>query len=518
MKTRTHLAIVAGTALALSQAALAQTFPQAFDDIATLGAQDWFTVNHSEPIGVIGYFQGNTGVFTPQASPGYLGVNFNSGAGTATLNTWFGTPALNLANGQHFTFWTRTVTGNIYPDRLQVRMSTNGFSTSVGASSTDVGDFTNLLLDINPTLVVAPNAGAFPETWTQFDITISGLGAPTVGRLAFRYFVTSGGPAGANSNYIGIDEATYNGTIAVPPTGACCREDGTCALLSATACTGNFGIYRGDNAPCATANCPPAFGYTGDDATVSNEVGDTIATAALINGTGQQLKYIHGYVALGDRADIYKFTICDRATFAATTVGNGNSLDTELALFDSTGKGLTFDDDTGVGTVQASAQSLITGAFVPANGAYYLAVSTFNNTLAAPILAQDSTGAAIWTEPSPANGTTGGPGWPEWAPNGPSTSKILATNSAIAWNIDPDVLGSYTVALTGACFLGGSSCYANCDGSTSNPLLTANDFQCFLNKYASGDSYANCDLSTSNPLLTANDFQCFLNSYAGGCS
>ncbi len=63
-----------------------------------------------------------------------------------------------------------------------------------------------------------------------------------------------------------------------------------------------------------------------------------------------------------------------------------------------------------------------------------------------------------------------------------------------------------------------TSCYPNCDQSTSSPLLTANDFQCFLNEYAAGSSYANCDASTSVPLLTANDFQCFLNAFAGGCS
>jgi endonuclease/exonuclease/phosphatase family metal-dependent hydrolase len=62
------------------------------------------------------------------------------------------------------------------------------------------------------------------------------------------------------------------------------------------------------------------------------------------------------------------------------------------------------------------------------------------------------------------------------------------------------------------------SCYPNCDGSTTTPLLNANDFQCFLNKYAAGDSYANCDGSTTPPVLTANDFQCFLNAYAAGCS
>ncbi|MBX3376317.1 MAG: hypothetical protein KF678_04865 [Phycisphaeraceae bacterium] len=66
--------------------------------------------------------------------------------------------------------------------------------------------------------------------------------------------------------------------------------------------------------------------------------------------------------------------------------------------------------------------------------------------------------------------------------------------------------------------VGTGGCYANCDQSTGSPLLTANDFQCFLNTYAAGASYANCDGSTGSPALTANDFQCFLNKYAAGCS
>jgi hypothetical protein len=61
----------------------------------------------------------------------------------------------------------------------------------------------------------------------------------------------------------------------------------------------------------------------------------------------------------------------------------------------------------------------------------------------------------------------------------------------------------------------GIACYPNCDGSSGTPLLTPNDFQCFLNAYASNLSYANCD-STGG--LTPNDFQCFLNSFAAGCS
>lgn len=60
-------------------------------------------------------------------------------------------------------------------------------------------------------------------------------------------------------------------------------------------------------------------------------------------------------------------------------------------------------------------------------------------------------------------------------------------------------------------------CYANCDESTTAPVLNSNDFACFLNLYASGSPRANCDGSTVAPVLNSNDFACFLNRYAAGC-
>jgi subtilisin-like proprotein convertase family protein len=63
-----------------------------------------------------------------------------------------------------------------------------------------------------------------------------------------------------------------------------------------------------------------------------------------------------------------------------------------------------------------------------------------------------------------------------------------------------------------------TSCYANCDGSTVAPILNANDFTCFLNKFAAGDPAANCDGSTAAPTLNANDFTCYLNKFAAGCT
>jgi hypothetical protein len=64
---------------------------------------------------------------------------------------------------------------------------------------------------------------------------------------------------------------------------------------------------------------------------------------------------------------------------------------------------------------------------------------------------------------------------------------------------------------------GTASCYPNCDGSTAAPVLNVQDFSCFLNRFAAGDSYANCDGSAAPPVLNIADFSCFLNAFAAGC-
>ena len=60
-------------------------------------------------------------------------------------------------------------------------------------------------------------------------------------------------------------------------------------------------------------------------------------------------------------------------------------------------------------------------------------------------------------------------------------------------------------------------CYANCDGSTAPPILNVNDFICFQQKFAAGDTYANCDGSTATPILNVNDFICYQQRFAAGC-
>jgi hypothetical protein len=93
-----------------------------------------------------------------------------------------------------------------------------------------VGDFTTLLLDINPTLA----SGGYPEVWTQYTVTISGVAAPTQGRFAFRYYVNDGGPAGNNSNYIGVDLFEYTASAGQQASIELTKTVGTVAGVCAT--------------------------------------------------------------------------------------------------------------------------------------------------------------------------------------------------------------------------------------------------------------------------------------------
>lgn len=194
---------IAGLAAAcVFGAAGGQQLSENFSNIAALPGAGWVFTNNSAPAGVTSWFQGNTGVFTAQAGApdSYAAANFNAAALGGNISLWALTPTLtNLQNGVTVSFFTRTETSAPTPDRLEVRLSLNGASSNVGATDSSVGDFTTLLLTVNPTQA----AGGYPTAWTQFTATLSGL-PPGVssGRIGFRYFVTD---TSVNGDYIGID-------------------------------------------------------------------------------------------------------------------------------------------------------------------------------------------------------------------------------------------------------------------------------------------------------------------------
>jgi PKD repeat protein len=217
LKKLTLIFVCTLLANSISLKSSAQTIVEGFDDITTLTASGWNMQNLSSPAGVTNWFQGNDLVFESYngALNSYIGANYNNCGGAGTISNWLITPNRTFNNGDAFSFFTRKADPDLFADRLQVRLSTNGASTNVGATATSVGDFTNLILDINAAQVL----GVYPIVWTEYSFTISGLAGPTSGRIAFRYFVTNGGPSGANSDYIGIDQFVYSPicTVTIPP-------------------------------------------------------------------------------------------------------------------------------------------------------------------------------------------------------------------------------------------------------------------------------------------------------------
>ena len=200
---------------------LISDWSQGFEDIDQLPGLGWALINNSQPLGATGWFQGNTTVFSAHQGPAdsYIGANFNNTGSIGTISNWLLTPETLLQDGATISFYTRTADGSTWADRLELRMSLSGSSTDVGSTATSVGDFTTLLLSVNPTQA----ATGYPQVWTEYTATLSGIGTPTNGRLAFRYFVTDAGASGTNSNYIGIDTVEYE--LGIPPVGCSAPED-----------------------------------------------------------------------------------------------------------------------------------------------------------------------------------------------------------------------------------------------------------------------------------------------------
>jgi hypothetical protein len=216
-KTRQWMVASLGVVLLAGNLAVAkaQQLTEGFE--GTYPPTGWVVRNQSTTIGTNtacwNQFTGTT-PWATHTGNGQTGANFNCTTGANTISGWLLTSQMtNLQNGQQVMFWTRKNSPDQFPDRLEARLCLDttpdscGAAGSTGVTSTDVGNFTTLLVSVNPTLVT----GVYPTVYTQFSATLSGLPAgANAGRVAFRYFVTNGGPTGANSDLISIDDVNVS--------------------------------------------------------------------------------------------------------------------------------------------------------------------------------------------------------------------------------------------------------------------------------------------------------------------
>lgn len=182
------------------------TYNEDFADIATLPGLGWTTQQNSSPLGTTAWSQGfwdGTEVFQAHAGAdtAYISANFNNTSGAGTIDNWLVTPVITWNGASTLSFWTRAPDATEWADRLQVRLCPAEPCTALSPSATAQTTFPSVLATVNEGFT----ATGYPQVWTQISIPSSALPASGQGRIAFRYWVTNGGPSGANSNYIGID-------------------------------------------------------------------------------------------------------------------------------------------------------------------------------------------------------------------------------------------------------------------------------------------------------------------------
>jgi hypothetical protein len=154
------------------------------------------------------------------------------------------------------------------------------------------------------------------------------------------------------------------------------------------------------------------------------DAGDLPATAQDLTGAG--VDTINGTVAGSSDIDMYRVCVDGGGTFSASSVGGTAAVDTQLFLFDSSGRGVYANDDQMEGVVQ----SLLPAGHTltpQAPGRYYLAVGAYN------------------LDPLGVNEPIFGPGTGVVGPTGPGGSEPVS-----GWGGRPGGPGPYTLTLTGA--------------------------------------------------------------------
>jgi len=192
-----------------------QAFTEEFDTVANLYNRGWVFNNKSQPLGTATWQQGlyATGKLGLEGFPAfsyhsssdeYILAGFNTGNNIATISSWMISPEIEIKDGDQFYFYTRTLSGSAFADRLQIRLNPTDASDNVGNTATSVGAFTSLVADINANY--ATGATGYPQSWRKYEYKISGFPKAQKTRIAFRYFVELGGINGLRSNAIGIDQ------------------------------------------------------------------------------------------------------------------------------------------------------------------------------------------------------------------------------------------------------------------------------------------------------------------------
>jgi hypothetical protein len=442
-------------------------------------------------------------------------MNTNSAAGTAMTVHVYVRPGTHVGFESDISAW-------IHLGDAQVISAGQGNRTYVPIGGLQIG--ANETWGIR---VGAQNGGIrYNSAATTVPVHNDGRAQIDLGRVQNNFFGTllTTNPAGWNGTLV----YTLGATVT---TGSCCFPDGSCTEVREVVCAGTGGIYHGDNTTCATTpvgGCPqPPTGACclADSSCITEWSGGCAAAGGTYMGDGTQCTNITCPFVLATAAP----------NNGVSGAGSGIMLD------------LTPNDDINVlrmDTVSFSAAGTpiiveiwtVPGSYVPhrldptpwtlhdtvstvSAGNLDPAVIQLNTPL--ELSASTTTGIFISMVNGGIRYTGATNAQPIWS------DAILTLYSEHSLN-GPWAAGNSPRVFSGAIYytLGSPACYANCDNSTTPPVLNVEDFVCFINEFAQGQllptsqqitHYANCDGSTTEPVLNVEDFICFINEFSQGC-
>jgi hypothetical protein len=225
------------------------------------------------------------------------------------------------------------------------------------------------------------------------------------------------------------------------------------------------------------------------------DAGNLPATARRADGSGA-LTSIYGFGNNRPDIDMYRICITSPTTFEADTFLT-TQMDTILYLFDSTGHGVTLNDNA-----NDTVQSQITAAVVGGRGAgvYYLAVTPY---ICTPL---DSSGQPLWSDTGTGERAADGPG---------------AANPVASWSINAvNDNARYIVSLQGVSFCAaGPTCGSadfNCDGDVGTDADIESFFACLAGTCPAPPCASTADFNGDGDVGTDGDIEAFFRVLAGG--
>jgi hypothetical protein len=337
-------------------------------------------------------------------------------------------------------------------------------------------------------------------------------------------------------------DGTVCGNVPCPQPGACCLPTG-CVILAEARCDELEGQYTGHGVGCAQANCAAAqlahIVIPRDLTDLSVGGGGTALSRNNNSATLQMVIAASEFDRLPPGSELTGITwrIASAAGFNQvwpSTNGTYSLFDIEVATaMNPPGQmSHTFADNVGPDALLVRQGTLTIPAFSFPGGT-------------APPTANDFGWVIPFATPFVYNGgdvvitirrTAGSAAYTTHDIVGPNHAHLgygslfQAIQNTIS-NIAPT---ANTISPEGAFFIpkitfaapAAPPCYANCDGSTTAPILNVEDFICFVAEFAAASllppeqqltHYANCDGSTTPPMLNVEDFTCFVSAFAAGC-